>query len=203
MATAPASITDHLADYIADHRLPPGARLPPERELAAQLGISRPALREATRRLIGLSMLEPRRGSGTYLADIDPDDLLVVRVQLEPLAASLAAERATGDQVTELHDLLERLRRLIDRPDDFARADLELHSTVASASRNRFLSGCLAELNAALRLSRARTAHDPAQRARTLIELQTLVAAIARGHADDAAAAMRDHLRSVGEVLRQ
>lgn len=203
MAAASASITDHLADYIADHRLLPGARLPPERELAAQLGISRPALREATRRLIGLSVLEPRSGSGTYLADIDPHDLMVVRLQLEPLAASLAAERATGDQVTELHHLLERLPLLIGRPGPFARADLELHSAVASASRNRFLSGCLAELNAALRLSRARTAPDPAQRARTLIELQTLVAAIARGRPDDAAAAMRDHLRSVGEILRR
>src|SRR5258707_31528 len=116
MADASSSVADQLADHIADLRLAPGARLPPERELAAQLGISRPALREATRRLIGLSVLEPRAGSGTYLADFDYGELMLVRLQLEPLAASLAAERATEHEIADLRHLLARLSRLEHRP---------------------------------------------------------------------------------------
>jgi len=203
MADASDSIADHLADYIADHQLAPGARLPPERELAVQLGISRPALREATRRLIGLSVLEPRAGSGTYLADVDSEDLMLVRLQLEPLAASLAAERATEEQVLDLQQLLAQLSRLEGRPGAFAKADLRLHSAVAAYCGNRFLSGCLSELNAALRLSRARTVRDPARRARTVTELHALVVAIAGGRPDAAAAAMRAHLTGVSGIRRR
>ena len=191
------SVAEHLASYIADHALAPGARLPPERELAAQLGISRPALREATRRLIGLSVLEPRAGSGTYLAPIHHDDLMAVRLALEPLAAAQMATRATADQARGLQKLLADLRRLVDRPDRFARQDLAIHAAIAEGSGNRYLAGSLSELNAALRLSRARTAPDPARRTSTLTELDAVVDAIGRHHAGDAEAAMHAHLTGV------
>jgi GntR family transcriptional regulator, transcriptional repressor for pyruvate dehydrogenase complex len=200
---APVSVAEHLADYIAEHALEPGARLPPERELAAQLGISRPALREATRRLTGLSVLEPRAGSGTYLADIDHGDLMAVRLQLEPLAAALTATRASDEQHADLRALLEELRRLRKQPGPFAHADLALHSAIARYSGNRFVAGCLSELNAALRLSRARTAPDPARRAATLTELDRLLAAITARAPDAAADAMRAHLTGVTTTLER
>jgi DNA-binding FadR family transcriptional regulator len=198
---ASASVADHLADYIAEHALEPGARLPPERELAAQLGISRSTLREATRRLTGLSVLEPRAGSGTYLADIDQGDLMAVRRQLEPLAASLTAVRATDEQHADLRALLDELHHLRNKPGPFAHADLELHSAIARYSGNRFLSGCLSELNAALRLSRARTAPEPARRAATLFELERLLDTITARSANGAAVAMLAHLTGVSTTL--
>ncbi|HET6509875.1 MAG TPA: FCD domain-containing protein [Baekduia sp.] len=194
-------LTEHLADYIATHALEPGSRLPPERELAAQIGISRSALREATRRLIGVGLLEPRTGSGTYLAEVDHADLMLVRLQLEPTAASLAAARADDAQLAEIRSQFGRLRRLVGRPAAFADADLELHGAIADLSRNRFLQGCLAQLNAVLRLSRARTAPDPQRRAQTVAELDDLVSALLRRDADGAEAAMRAHLLGVRETL--
>jgi GntR family transcriptional repressor for pyruvate dehydrogenase complex len=201
MADASRSVADHLAAYIADHRLTAGSRLPPERELALQLGISRPALREATRRLIGLGALEPRKGSGTYLADIDHGDLMAVRLQLEPLAASLAARHAGDEQIVELRNLLDAMPRLEADPAAFAEADLGMHAAIAAASGNRFLSGCLSELAAALRLSRARSAASAARRGRTAAELEDVVDAIAARRPRQAATAMRRHLTAVGETL--
>jgi GntR family transcriptional repressor for pyruvate dehydrogenase complex len=194
-------VADGLAEYIADRGLQPGARLPPERTLAAEFGISRPALREATRRLIALGVLEPRIGSGTYLADVEHRDLMLVRLQLEPLAASLAAEHATAEQHAHLEAVLDEMQGLLDDPGRFAAADLEIHVAIADYSGNRFLAGCLSELNAALRLSRARTAPDPARRSTTMTELTELLAAIRRRDADAAAAAMRTHLTGVSTTL--
>lgn len=191
------AIADRLAQYIADRDLRPGARLPPERTLAAEFGISRPALREATRRLIALGVLEPRIGSGTYLADVEHRDLMVVRLQLEPLAAALAAEHATAEQHAHLDAVLDEMRGLLDDPGRFAAADLEIHSAIAEYSGNRFLAGCLSALAAALRLSRTRTAPDPARRSTTLAELSELVDAIRRRDADAAAEAMRRHLLAI------
>jgi len=185
----------------ADHRLTAGARLPPERELAVQLGISRPALREATRRLIGLGALEPRKGSGTYLADIDHGDLMAVRLQLEPLAASLAARHAGDEQIAELRDPLDEMPHLEADPGAFAEADLEIHAAIAAASGNRFLSGCLSELAAALLLSRARSAAQAPRRARTPAELEEVVEAIAARLPRQAGTAMRRHLTAVGATL--
>src|SRR5436190_20889601 len=90
-----------------------GQRLPPERELAAQLGVSRPSLREAIRALIALNILDSRHGDGTFVSSLEPDLLIKpidfvlqvndggmdalfeARRELEAGIAALAAERAT------------------------------------------------------------------------------------------------------------
>src|SRR5438067_5760864 len=90
-----------------------GQKLPPERELAAQLGVSRSSLREAIRALIALNILESRHGNGTFVTSLDPellaepidfvlkvnesalDALFEARKVVEAGVAALAAERAT------------------------------------------------------------------------------------------------------------
>jgi len=68
--SAGGELVGRVAAYALEHGLRPGDRLPAERTFAALLGVSRPALREATRRLIDLGVVEPRLGAGTYLAEI-------------------------------------------------------------------------------------------------------------------------------------
>ncbi|HEX7297574.1 MAG TPA: FCD domain-containing protein [Solirubrobacteraceae bacterium] len=194
-------LTGAIRAHIADHRLEPGDRLPAERRLAEALGVSRPALREATRRLIDLGVLVSRRGSGTYVAGVDPRELLAVRRRLEPLAAELAACHASTADREALGGLVERLRTARDDAARFAELDLRLHARVARASGNHVLVRCLADLDQLLRLSRARTAGDPATRERALADLERLVAAIVAGRATDAAAAMDAHLRAVGAAV--
>lgn len=193
---------ERLVAHLAACGLPPGARIPPERALARELGMSRPALREATRELTGMRLLVTRTGSGTYLADIALDDLMAVRTRLEPLAATLAAERATAEQVGRLRTLMGAMADLVEDAVAFADADLAVHSVIAEASGNPFLEGSLAGLTLALRLSRARTGQERERRYATLEELERLVGAIERRHPDQAASAMLAHLTSVDRTLR-
>ena len=107
------TIAHELERRILEGALKPGDRLQPERELAAELGVSRPSLREAIQKLVSKGLLHSRQGGGTYVTDrldagfIDPwqdmlrqhpniqADLLEFRGMLECEAASLAARRAT------------------------------------------------------------------------------------------------------------
>lgn len=201
MRTSTTAAAALLRDALERLDLRPGDRLPPERELAAELGISRPALREATRRLVDLGVLRARRGSGTYVAEIDPAELLAVRARLEPLAAELAARHRTDAQLAELERLAGRLDGAADDPAAFAALDLRLHELVAEAGGNRILLRVLADLADLLRYSRERTAISAPLRRRAVRDLGDLVRAIGVGDAAAAADAMRRHLGAVGAEL--
>src|SRR5690606_41971721 len=69
-------IIARLLGLIRDRQLQPGDKLPPERELAAMLGVSRPSLREALRALSVMNVLELRQGDGTYVSSLEPDLLV-------------------------------------------------------------------------------------------------------------------------------
>src|SRR5215216_1902702 len=79
-ATVAAPLTEaairRMRDMIASGRLQPGQRLPPEADLAAELGASRNTLREAVRALVTARVLDVRRGDGTYVTSLTPDLLL-------------------------------------------------------------------------------------------------------------------------------
>jgi GntR family transcriptional regulator, transcriptional repressor for pyruvate dehydrogenase complex len=186
-----------LRAFLIESELPPGARLPAERELAARLGVSRPALREATTRLAQWGVLRPVPKSGTYLAPLQIEDLLEVRLRVEPLAAFHAATRRSDEEVAELRDLHARLAKARREPRSFAAADLALHTAVARASRNVVLQEILRGLGDLGELTRARTATSPALRAATVDELGALVERVAGRDAAGAEAAMRRHLDAV------
>ena len=121
------TIAHELERRILDGALKPGDRLQPERELAAELGVSRPSLREAIQKLVSKGLLHSRQGGGTYVTDrLDagftdpwqemlrqhPDiqaDLLEFRGMLECEAAALAASRATDADLLRIGAAFERL----------------------------------------------------------------------------------------------
>ncbi|WP_131740461.1 FadR/GntR family transcriptional regulator [Actinomadura roseirufa] len=128
-----------------------GDRIPAELDLAAQLGVSRPAVREAIRALSHVGVLEVRRGDGTYVSSgADPRPLLrrvaratardVFEVQLayDVQAARLAARRRTAADLARLEDLL-RARDEAAEADEFGAADARFHLGVAEAGRNPVL----------------------------------------------------------------
>ena len=110
-AALPDQIAARLIALLTEHRLKPGDRLPPERELAASMGVSRSSLREALRALAMLGVAETRQGDGTYLTALEPEQLLrpvglvlslsdaglaelfEARKLVEPGLAALAAQR--------------------------------------------------------------------------------------------------------------
>src|SRR6185503_18894370 len=128
MALTDEAITK-LRTMIQSGELPPGARLPPEHQLAAQLGISRSGIREAVKVLASARVLDVRRGDGTYVTSLAPAlllegvgfavellqgetllEVMEVRRLLEPAATGLAAERISGLELDELAELMRSMR---------------------------------------------------------------------------------------------
>jgi GntR family transcriptional repressor for pyruvate dehydrogenase complex len=146
-----------MKEMILDRRLGPGDRLPSERELAEEFGVSRASMREAIKALIALGLLEARTGDGTYvrtnlsesvleplswavhLAEGVGPDLAEVREIVEPCIAALAAERATPSEKEKLLETVDAMREAIGDPPACARADLEFHLTLAKAAHNQIL----------------------------------------------------------------
>ena len=119
-----------LRGMIQSGQLPPGARLPPEHQLALQMGISRSGVREAVKVLESARVLDVRRGDGTYVTSLAPRlllegigfafellqgdtllEVMEVRRLLEPTATSLAAVRMSEEQLEELGAVLASMRR--------------------------------------------------------------------------------------------
>jgi len=147
----PERIASRLVSLIAERHLRPGDKLPPERELAASMQVSRPSLREALRALAMLNIVEIRQGSGTYVRSLQPEvlvehfdfvfalddatfaELLETRKLLEPGLAAAAATHATQDELDRLRAWLARAAVGADDPDAF----LELIWSCTRSSRRR------------------------------------------------------------------
>ena len=98
---------ESIRAMIVDGRIEPGDRLPPEQELAEQLGLSRGSLREAVRALAQIKVLDVRRGDGTYVRSLQPSDLL------SGMVFALELVQARGlDEVLEVRRLLLPMRVL-------------------------------------------------------------------------------------------
>jgi GntR family transcriptional repressor for pyruvate dehydrogenase complex len=145
---------EQIRDLIFRGQLKPGEQIMPERELAQALGVSRPTVREAIKRLVTMGLLEHRQGQGTFVRSIDSqrehnplaavieghdaslEELLEVRMGLEGQAVSLAAQRATGEDIQVLEKALEAMlaenaagRLGIDE-------DVSFHMAIAFSSKN-------------------------------------------------------------------
>ncbi|MDH0342492.1 FCD domain-containing protein [Chromobacterium haemolyticum] len=159
-------IVEQLEKRILDGVLKPGDRLPPERQLAEEFGVSRPSLREAIQQLASRGLLSSRQGGGTWVTDrletafSDPwekllnqhqdlhGDLLEFRRVLEGAAARGAASRATPADLLRLEHCVSQLQDAYDGGDltQQAQADVRFHQAVAEASHNvlfAHLSGSL------------------------------------------------------------
>ena len=214
-ASAPTSeVLSKLRRLIDEGQFSAGSRLPPERALAAELGVGRPALREAIKALGILGMLESRRGSGTFIKSVAPPagspilggagaiefgvlDLLEVRKIVEPRAAWLAATRASEHHLREIEVARQRLE-MHDRDWKLAtRLDCELHMAIICGAQNPVLvliNQFLAEHIFGQRMDKVRFAPD-AERLRR--DHRAIVDAILKRQADAAEKAMIDHLHSV------
>lgn len=194
-------VAERLQALLAERDLAPGDRLPPERQLAAELGVSRASLREGLRRLLDLGVVQARQGSGTYVAQVDLADLLQVRLRLEPYAAGLAARRRSPRDLARMDELVAELRATQPDPAAFAATDALLHMAIVDAAGSPSLRILLVTIGDLLRHSRATTAPDAALRAAALARLEQLVGAIRAGDGPAAERAMRAHLREVGATL--
>ena len=150
-------IAASIADAILDGAFPPGSALPPERDLAEQLGVNRTSLRQGLARLQHMGLIEARHGSGNVVRDpqdlthpavvealvrkLGPDflvEMLELRVAFGGFIGRLAAERAAPDDARALHAALTAVRAAT-TPAARQEADLAFFSVLVHATRNRAL----------------------------------------------------------------
>lgn len=176
---AAEQVVTYVRGLIERGELTGGDRLPPERDLAAHLGLSRPTVRAGLRALATLGVVQPRRGAGTFITDGPPslgseplsflaalhgftrDEMYEVRRILEVGAAGLAAERARGEHLAELADEVTSLYASIGDPQAFLLHDINFHRAIGVASCNPIVAS-LMEMVAALYYEQRR---DTASRA--------------------------------------
>lgn len=159
------SLTDEaiaaIRQLIQSGELPPGSKLPPEPQLAAQLGVSRNPLREAVKALVVARVLDVRRGDGTYVTSLEPAllleglglavellrdhsalELVETRRLLEPAATGLAALRISTEQLADVYGHLEAMRAASD-VEKLTHHDAAFHRAVVAATGNQTLTALL------------------------------------------------------------
>ena len=195
---------EQIRDAIVAVRLAPGAPLD-EKALSASLGLGLTPIRDALKRLTleKLAVTHPRRGTFVSLINIaDEARLTEIRVELEGLAASLAAERASDDERAALLELLDDLEHGSLERADHTELDAQVHRAIYAAAHNEFLETTLNQYaNLALRIwnfclseQLAVDEHIRSQRA--------VVEAIMRRDALAARMAAEQHLRAFSEDVR-
>jgi GntR family transcriptional repressor for pyruvate dehydrogenase complex len=201
--TAADRAASGIRALIASLEYGPGDKLPAERDLARQLKVSRPALREGIRRLRSGGVLESRRGSGTYVSTADLDEVYDIRIRLEPLAAEQAARLRTEAELDELRATFALMKADLEHPERFNMADARFHAQVASASRSVVLLGTLDRLGELALLTRSVIAPDRRFRVSSLGDVERILRAIERGHPKRASNAMERHIRNVRDDYAQ
>src|SRR5262249_24574513 len=147
-------VVSHVRLLIERGALRPGDRLPAERDLASQIGVSRPTVRAGLHALAAMGVVRARHGSGTFipagppalapeplsflaaLHGFSPDEMYEARRVLEVGAAGMAAERASADQLATMADEVASLFAVMDDPQAFLVHDLNFHRSVAASSGN-------------------------------------------------------------------
>ena len=146
-----------MREVISCGELRPGDRLSPERELALRLGVSRPSLRAGLRSLIAMGILRARQGSGSYIAEGPPaldskplsllaalhgftfDRMFEARRVIEESVASLAAQRATGEQMAALAEVIAAMYASLGDPQQYLIHDIRFQRALAVASGSPIL----------------------------------------------------------------
>lgn len=200
-------------------KLQPGDKLPSERELAETLGVSRGSIRDAIRSLELLGLVEPRQGAGTIVREVTADalvnplanmlvrqrehvaELLDFRKMLEPPLAGRAAMHASPDEISEMEEILRRQEAKLSKGEVAIGEDSDFHYSLALASGNGVVLKLLDVLMDLLRETRERSLQMAGRPQKSLAGHKRILAAIKRGDAEAAKAAMRRHIEDVEEIV--
>jgi DNA-binding FadR family transcriptional regulator len=214
-ATAFEETVERLGTAIRIGLLPPGSRLPAERNLADQLGISRSTLRQALTTLVQTGHLISARGrsGGTFVAERPPLAeesgtplgeeawaVLDYRVAVETGATILAIERAEAGDVDKLSDLVRSMAEA-DQFEEYRRADIRFHIGIAEAAGSPLLVRAMTEVQGDMSDLIALIPHPEQVLTHSNAQHERLVTLLRRGEASAAVKLMREHIRGTEHIL--
>jgi GntR family transcriptional repressor for pyruvate dehydrogenase complex len=154
-------VVDHVRRLIERGDLKPGGRLPSERDLALELGVSRPSVRSGLEALESMGVVVSRRGAGTFIADGPPDlgveplsllaslhhftpnEMFEARLVLEVGVAGLAARHAVGEPLAAMAEEVTEMFASLEDPAAFLKHDVRFHRAIASGCGNRVLAALM------------------------------------------------------------
>lgn len=154
-------VVQRIKELLQQGELKAGSRLPPERELAEMLSISRPSLRTALKALSVMGIIRAKPGAGTFIADSSPEifaepmefmtlihntqtaELFEARRIIETGLVELAAERATSEHLKTIAAEIAGMRKHLHEPETFLQHDVGFHQALAAAAGNQVMSGVM------------------------------------------------------------
>jgi GntR family transcriptional regulator, transcriptional repressor for pyruvate dehydrogenase complex len=214
--TAFEETLERLGTAIKLGLLEPGARLPAERDLCRQLGISRSTLRQALTALVQSGHLHATRGrrGGTFVAEPQPPaaapsaqllaswrDACDQRLAVELAVAVLAAERAEPEALEPLEGLIAAMDAALEDFPAYRQADVRWHIGLAEAAGSQRLIGAMTEAQGQMTDLISYIAHPPELLAWTNQQHAKMLAAVRKGDGDRAMRIMAEHLKGTEHVL--
>jgi GntR family transcriptional repressor for pyruvate dehydrogenase complex len=215
-------VVSEIQNQIIEGKLAPGTKLPPERELTEQLGVSRTALREAVRMLVTKGLLVTRPGVGSFVKKVTSDQitgllsmilgqaggvnldhLSQVRQILEVEIAQVAAREATEEDFARLDLVLRDLSLAKEDPAEFSRLDAEFHSVLAEASHNPFLAVLLDSIRELIGNVRQMIQHYPKLVDVVIPDHLAIYECIKSRNPDGARQAMQRHLEHARQIQQE
>jgi GntR family transcriptional regulator, transcriptional repressor for pyruvate dehydrogenase complex len=218
-------VFEQLKDLIFRGHLKPGERLMTERELAQNLGVSRPTVREAINKLVATHLLEHRQGQGTFVnppnagADKNPlaavingqdaslMDLLEVRLGLECNAVALAARRATEEDVREIEKSVREMAAAVGEGSLGSGADISFHMAIAYATKNvvqiHIMKSLYDLLFYGIRENLQHLYTEPMNLSKVLQQHTDILNAIRERDPEEAYAAMKRHINFVQGYFKE
>ncbi len=207
-------VVEHVRRRIESGGLKPGNRLPSERDLALELGVSRPSVRSGLEALEAMGVVVSRRGAGTFIADGPPtlgteplsllaslhgftqNEMFEARLVLEVGVAGLAAEHTSPEQLATMAEEVTEMFASLEDPTAFLLHDVRFHRAVAAGCGNRVLAALMEMVSAQFyelrkeTISRARDLRESAEMHRRVYR------AVRSRDPETARAAMYEHLKT-------
>ncbi len=206
-------VVNHIRVLLEKGLLHPGDRIPPERELARSLGISRASLRTGIGYLVAMGVMKVRHGVGTFVADGPAEfnksslglmgalhgfqfwQMFEARLIIEGSLAALAAERGKDEHYVALAEQVAEMFSIVDDPEDFLKHDVLFHRIIAQASGNPILAALIETINSAMYEKRRKTVKR-ATYLRSMAEMhRDIFRAVRARDAAEARRQMEQHLR--------
>lgn len=215
----PDRVSVDLERLILDGKLEPGERLPPERELAEMLGVSRVSIREALRELENRGLIDRKPGRGTIVlkpgerasaagsvlsrvSELEPElhDIMELRAIVEPPIARITASRATPRDLAQLRELVEAMESESES-DRYAELDRAFHQSIAQYAHNPLLELINEQIATQIAPSRAGRYQTQERRAVSSAAHRRIYEAIAERDGDLAEHEARAHVLDISQQI--